>query len=168
MRRSMRKNTMSTRFALAVVIATIAVFGISCHRSPNGEVSADAAAAQFLLAFLEAHDKKDLEAEKVLVDWDDITEQSKEHFLRETLQYAVETNMVSAKIEEIPGLTPQFVAMYNIPPEKFLVVDYTDSRGEVRVKYPIGRKEGRYYFAMYGLTREARERNNKKFQSNNK
>jgi len=30
---------MSTRFALVVVIATIAAFGISCHRSANGEMS---------------------------------------------------------------------------------------------------------------------------------
>lgn len=156
------------RLSLALILVTLSVFEIQgCRRSANVEMPADSAAAQFLKDYLDAHNKKDLEAEKALVDWDDITEQSREHCLRETIEYDVKTRIASAKIEEIPGLTPRFAAKYNIPPEKFLVVVYADSRGDITMKYPIGRKEGRYYFALFGLTPEAMRRNSKQLQTNN-
>lgn len=157
------------RLSLAVLLVTCAVFEIQgCRRSANVEMPADSAAAQFLQAYLDAHNKKDLEAEKALVDWDDITEKSREHCLRETVGYDVKTKIASAKIEEIPGLNPRFAATYNIPPDKFLVVVYADSRGDITMKYPIGRKDGRYYFALFGLTAEAMRRNNKQLQTNNR
>ena len=72
-----------------------------CRRS--GKMPADSGAAQFLQAYLDAHNKKDLEGEKALVDWDDITEKSREHCLRETIEYDIQTNTASATIEDIPA-----------------------------------------------------------------
>lgn len=157
------------RILFATVFAALVVFEIQgCRRSANVEMPADSAAAQFLQTYLDAHHKKDTEAEKALVDWDDITEKSREHCLREMIEYDIQTNIASAKIEEIPGLNPRFAATYNIPPEKFLVVVYADSRGDIRIKYPIGRKDGHYYFASFGLTSEAMQRNNKQSQTNSR
>ena len=119
-------------------------------------------------AFLAAHDKKDLEAEEKLVDWDDVTDHSREHFAREELQSGLGVKITSAKIEDIPGLSPNFVARYNILPEKFFVAVYHDPRGVITMKYPIGKKEGRYYFAMFGITPEAMQRNVKRLSKNNK
>lgn len=151
------------RLLFAAVLAALVLFEIQgCRRSAKVEMPADSAAAEFLEAYLDAHNKKDLEAEKALVDWDDITERSREHCLREMVGYDVQTNVASAKIQDIPGLNPRFAATYNIPPEKFLVVVYADSRGDITVKYPIGRKDGRYYFALFGLTSEAMQRNSKR------
>ena len=152
------------------LLLTLAIGTLGCGRSGNASkaeaasIAAEPAQQEFLEAFLAAHERKDLEAQKTLVDWDDVTQQSKEHFLRETLQYNLDTKITSARIEDIPGLTSRFAATYNIPPEKFLVVVYADPRGEIRVKYPIGRKDGRYCFAMFGLTKEAMRRNNERLK----
>jgi hypothetical protein len=73
----------------------------------------------------------------------------------------------SAKIEDIPGLSPNFMARYNIPPEKFFVVAYDDPRGLITMKYPIGNKDGRYYFAMFGITPQAMQRNLHRLSKNN-
>jgi hypothetical protein len=54
---------------------------------------------------------------------------------------------ITAKIETMPAVPPNFSALYNIPPEKFLVVVYDDPRGAITVKFPIAKKDGRYYFA---------------------
>lgn len=143
----------------------LAVGTQGCRRSNSeaASVAVESAQQEFLQTFLAAHARKDLDAEKALVDWDDITEESKQYWLK-GLQYNLDTKITSARIEDIPGLTPRFAATYNIPPDKFLVVDYADRRGEILVKYPIGSKEGRYYFAMFGLTREAMRRNNERLK----
>lgn len=157
-----------SRFALQAMCAALLISGtLGCHHSANSSQSdADPAQQQFLQAFLAAHEKKDLEAQENLVDWDDITEYSREHFVREYIQAERDSKISSAKIEEIPGLNPRFAATYNIPPEKFLVVVYADPRSNIQLKYPIGRKDGRYYFAMSGLTPEAFQRNARNLKQN--
>lgn len=147
--------------------AVLLVLGtIGCSHKQIASPSDLAAAQQdFLQAFLTAHNKKDLEAQKALVDWDNITDESRDHYLRAYVESNVDTTIKSASIEDIPGLTARFGVTYNIPPEKFLVVVYADPRGDTQIKYPIGRKaDGRYYFALTGLTREAIKSNNERFR----
>jgi len=48
----------------------------------------------------------------------------------------------------MPAVPQNFSARYNIPPEKFFVVVYDDPRGAITVKFPIAKKDGRYYFAL--------------------
>jgi hypothetical protein len=132
-----------------------------CHRSGNRSESdgTDPAQQEFVQAFLTAHDQKDLDAQEKLVDWDDVTDNAREHFIREYIKANEDVKISSATIESIPGLSPKFSVQYNIPPQKFLVVVYEGSRGGKPIKFPIGMKDGRYYFAMDGLTREAFQRN---------
>jgi hypothetical protein len=129
------------------VLLTIALTSgmVGCHRSTNASTP-DAAQDEFLQAFLRAHDKKDQDAEQKLVDWDDVTESSRDHFIGE-LKSGLGVK-IRAKIESIPTVPPNFSARYNIPPEKFLVVVYDDARGPITVKFPIAKKDGRYYFAL--------------------
>lgn len=148
-----------------LVLAMLISGTLGCHHAANS-FGSDLAQQDFLQKFLTAHDKKDLEAQKKLVDWDDITEYSREHFIREYIQAQLNSKISSANIEDIPGLNPRFVATYNIPPEKFLVVAYADPRGEIRLKYPIGRRDGRYYFALSGLTPQAFQRNARNLNQN--
>jgi hypothetical protein len=123
-----------------------------CHHSGNPNpseaesASIDPAQGEFVQAFLKAHDQKDLEAEEKLVDWDDVTESSRNHFIGE-LKSGLGVK-ITAKTEIMPPVPPGFNALYNISPEKFLVVLYDDPRGVISVKFPIAKKDGRYYFAM--------------------
>jgi hypothetical protein len=89
-------------------------------------------------AFLTAHDKQDLDAEEKLVDWDDVTESSRNHFIGE-IKSGLDVK-ITAKIESMPAVPPDFSARYNIPPEKFFVVVYDDPRGAITVKFPIAKK----------------------------
>ena len=116
--------------------------------SETGSTSIDPAQDEFVQAFLTAHDNKDLDAEEKLVDWDDVTESSRNHFIGE-LKSGLGVK-ITAKTESIPAVPPGFSALYNISPEKFLTVVYAydDSRGPITVKFPIAKKDGRYYFAM--------------------
>jgi hypothetical protein len=45
-------------------------------------------------------------------------------------------------------VSSDFIARYNIPSEKSLVVLYDDPLRVITMKYPIDKKDGRYYFAM--------------------
>jgi len=128
---------------LCVVVLTSSM--AACHNSGNSSIS-DPAQNEFVQAFLTAHDKKDLDAEEKLVDWDDVTETSRDHF-RGELKSALR-DKITAKIEDLPAIPSGFSARYNIPPEKFLVVVYDDPRGAITVKFPIAKKDGRYYFAL--------------------
>ena len=98
--------------------------------------------------FLTAHDNKDLDAEEKLVVWDEVTENSRNHFIGE-LTSGLDVK-ITAKVEDLPAVPAGFSALYNIPPEKFLTVVYAydDSRGVITVKFPIAKKDGRYYFAI--------------------
>ena len=80
------------------------------------------------------------------MDWDDVTESSRNHFIGE-LKSGLGVK-ITAKTESMPAVPSGFSALYNIPPEKFLVVLYDDPRGVITVKFPIAKKDGRYYFAM--------------------
>jgi hypothetical protein len=124
-----------------VCAAALTLPVIGCHHSPNPATS-DPAQDQFVQEFLIAHDKKDLDAEEKLVDWDGVSESSRNHFIGEFRSgMAVK---ITANVESLPALPPGF----NVPPEKFLVVVYDDPRGAISVKFPIAKKDGRYYFAM--------------------
>src|SRR5712671_5005140 len=128
-----------------VCTAALTSAAMGCHHSETVSTS-DHAQDEFVQAFLAAHDNKDLDAEEKLVDWDDVTESSRNHFIGEFKSgMAVK---IAAKVESLPTVPPGFSARYNIPPEKFLVVVYDDPRGAITVKFPIAKKDGRYYFAM--------------------
>ena len=136
----------SPRLVLDFLLTIALCSGIAgCHRSGNAATS-DPAQDEFLQAFLSAHDKKDLDTEEKLVDWDDVTESSRNHFIGE-LKSGLGVN-ITAKIENLPAVPPNFSARYNISPDKFLVVVYDDPRGAITVKFPIAKKNGRYYFAL--------------------
>jgi hypothetical protein len=130
---------------LCTVALSSAMMG--CHHSENPS-SSDPAQVEFLQAFLTAHDGKDLDAEEKLVDWEDVTENSRNHFIGE-LKSGLDVK-ITAKVEDLPAVPAGFSARYNIPPEKFLTVVYAydDSRGAITVKFPIAKKDGRYYFAL--------------------
>ena len=120
---------------------------VACHHSENPS-SSDSGQVEFVQAFVAAHDGKDLDAEEKLVDWDNVTENSRNHFIGE-LKSGLDVK-ITAKIEDLPTVPAGFGARYNIPPEKFLTVVYAydDSRGAITVKFPIAKKDGRYYFAL--------------------
>ena len=133
-------------YLLQVLGATVLISSMAgCHQSGNPSTS-DSAQDEFVHAFLTAHDKKDLVAEEKLVDWDDVTESSRNHFIGE-LKSGLGVK-ITAKTESMPAVPEGFSALYNIAPEKFLVVLYDDPRGVITVKFPIAKKDGRYYFAM--------------------
>jgi hypothetical protein len=141
---------------LLQVLCTVALTSATagCHHSENptpsetGSTSIDPAQDEFVRAFLTAHDNKDLEAEEKLVDWDDVTDSSRKHFIGD-LKSGLDVK-ITAKVEDLPAVPPGFAALYNISPEKFLTVVYAydDSRGAITVKFPIAKKDGRQYFAL--------------------
>ena len=116
-----------------------------CHRAGNAGAS-EGAEGEFAQAFLAAHDNKDLDAEEKLVDWDNVAEASRNHFIGE-LKSGLDVK-ITAKVESMPAVPAGFSERYNIPPEKFLTVVYDDQRGPITVKFPIAKKEGRYFFAL--------------------
>jgi len=131
---------------LLEILCAAALTSAGCHHNSANPSTSDPAQDQFAQAFLTAHDNKDLDAEEKLVDWDDVTESSRNHFIGEFKSgMAVK---IAARVESLPTVPPGFSARYNIPPEKFLVVVYDDPRGAITVKFPIAKKDGRYYFAM--------------------
>jgi len=136
------------RWLLKVLCTIVLSSGMAgCHRSGNASTSAGAE-DEFVQAFLTAHDSRDLDAEEKLVDWDNVTENSRNHFIGE-LKSGLDVK-ITAKVEDLPAVPAGFSARYNIPPEKFLTVvyAYVDSRGAITVKFPIAKKDGRYYFAL--------------------
>jgi hypothetical protein len=136
----------SPRFLFNVLCTAALTSGMAgCHHSGSPPTS-DTAQDEFVQAFVTAHDKKDLDAEEKLVDWNDVTESSRNHFSGE-LKSGMSMK-ITAKIESMPAVPPNFSARYNIPPEKFLVVVYEDPRGAITVKFPIAKKDGQYYFAL--------------------
>ena len=137
------------RYLLQIVCAAALTLGVAgCHRSGTSSASdaTDPAQHEFVQAFLTAHDSKDLDAEEKLVDWDNVTENSRNHFIGE-LKSGLGVR-ITAKVGDLPAVPAGFSARYNIPPEKFLVVVYDDPRGAITVKFPIAKKGGRYYFAL--------------------
>jgi hypothetical protein len=141
----MQKTSKMPNLLNVVCVAALTSGMAGCHHSGNTSTS-DAAQDEFVQAFLTAHDKQDLDAEEKLVDWDDVTESSRNHFIGE-LKSGLDVK-ITAKIESMPAVPPNFSARYNIPPEKFLVVVYDDPRGAITVKFPIAKKDGQYYFAL--------------------
>ena len=129
------------------VILTVALSSgmAGCHRSETAPAS-DSAQDEFVQSFLTAHDNKDLNAEEKLVDWDGVADSSRNHFIGE-LKSGLGVK-ITAKIENLPAVPSNFSSLYNIPPEKFLVVIYDDPRGATTVKFPIAKKDGKYYFAL--------------------
>ena len=134
------------RWAFAVVCTMALNVGVAgCHREGKASVG-EGAEGEFVQAFLTAHDNKDLDAEEKLVYWDNVSERSRNHFIGE-LKSGLDVK-ITAKVEEMPAVPASFSERYNLPPEKFLTVVYDDPRGAITVKFPIARKDGRYYFAL--------------------
>jgi len=133
---------------LCIIVLSSGMAG--CHRSGTSSASdaTDPAQQEFVQAFLTAHDSKDLDAEEKLVDWDNVTESPRNHFIGE-LKSGLGVK-ITARVEDLPAVPAGFSALYNIPPEKFLTVVYAydDSRRAITVKFPIAKKDGRYYFAL--------------------
>jgi hypothetical protein len=128
---------------LCAVALGLAVAG--CHRAGNAG-ALEGAEGEFVQAFLAAHDNKDLDAEEKLVDWDNVAEASRNHFIGE-LKSGLDVK-ITAKVESMPAVPAGFSDRYNIAPEKFLTVVYDDRRGPITVKFPIAKKDGRYFFAL--------------------
>jgi len=128
---------------VCTVALSLAVSG--CHRAGNAGAS-EGAEGEFVQAFLAAHANKDLDAEEKLVDWDNVAEASRNHFIGE-LKSGLDVK-ITAKVESMPAVPAGFSERYNIPPEKFLTVVYDDRRGPITVKFPIAKKDGRYFFAL--------------------
>jgi len=63
---------------VCTVALSLAVAG--CHRAGNAGAS-EGAEGEFVQAFLAAHANKDLDAEEKLVDWDNVAEASRNHFI---------------------------------------------------------------------------------------
>jgi len=146
--RRARANKMPKSRSLLQILCMIALAAdtVGCRRSGNAapseavSASIDPAEREFLQSFLTAHDKKDLDAEEKLVDWDDVTGNSRNHFIGE-LKSGLDVK-ITAKVEDLPAVPAGFSALYNIPPEKFLTVvyAYVDSRVVTTVKFPIAKK----------------------------
>ena len=129
-----------------VVFTVVLISGLGgCKRAEKAAI-AEGAEAEFVQAFLTAHDHKDLDAEEKLVYWDNVTESSRNHFIGE-LKSGLDVK-ITAKVEDLPAVPAGFSERYNIAPKKFLTVVYDDPRGAITVKFPIAKKDGRYYFAL--------------------
>jgi hypothetical protein len=136
----------NARWVFRVVCAIALSLGVAgCHREGKASI-AEGAEGEFAQAFLTAHDNKDLDAEEKLVYWDNVTESSRNHFIGE-LKSGLDVK-ITAKVETLPAVPAGFSERYNLAPEKFLTVVYDDRRGAITVKFPIAKKDGRYYFAL--------------------
>jgi len=133
-------------FITAIVLCAACQGSRSAATPDSGTSSLDPAAREFVDAFLKAHEAKDLEAEKKLVDWDNASEREKDHFLADPLKASLEVK-VTASLEEIQNTKP-FAGRYNLTPDKLLVLVFDEPRGSITVKYPIGKMDGKYYFAL--------------------
>jgi len=83
-----------------------------CHRSGNASTSAGAE-DEFVQAFLTAHDSRDLDAEEKLVDWDNVTENSRNHFIGE-LKSGLDVK-ITAKVEDLPAVPAGFQRTLQYP-----------------------------------------------------
>jgi hypothetical protein len=104
---------------------------------------------EFLRAFLAAHDRKDLETAKTLVDWDEAVDDYKAHFIRVELEGHSKEFIKSIGISPLPKVSPEYWGKFNHAPDAMLAVEYenrnTQGRGNL---YPIGEKDGKYLIAL--------------------
>lgn len=104
---------------------------------------------EFLRAFLTAHDKKDLEAAKALVDWDEATDDYKSHFIRVDLEGHKTEFIKAIGIVPLPNVPAEYWTKFNHAPDAMLAVEYEDPRTQGRANlYPIGGKDGKYLIAL--------------------
>jgi hypothetical protein len=94
------------RSLLKVLCAVVLSSGMAaCHRSGNTSTS-EGAEGEFVQAFLTAHDNKDLDAEEKLVHWDDVTENSRNHFIGD-LKSGLDVK-ITAQVENLPAVACWF------------------------------------------------------------
>lgn len=99
--------------------------------------------------FLAAHDKGDLEAAKALVDWDDVSDGYKAHFIRVELEGHKKEFIKSIGFSPLPRVASEYWDKFNLKPEIFLSVEYDDPQTPGRSRlYPIGEKDGHYLIAL--------------------
>jgi hypothetical protein len=107
-----------------------------------------------MVAFLDAHERGDLEAEEALVDWEGVTPSYKASFIKNELQDGLRHRILAIDIADITNLLDTLALwewrhiVYNITPEKLLMVQYGGSRTNHPNLYPIAQKDGRYYLVV--------------------
>ena len=133
---------------LLVVMAAGAVL-VGCRKPtlirPGGTLQQQ----EFARAFLAAHDKKDLDAAKALVDWDDTTDDYKKHFVRVDLEGHSKEFIKSIGFSPLPNVSAEYWEKFNHHPDAMLSVEYDDPQTPGRANlYPIGEKDGKYLIAL--------------------
>lgn len=135
-------------------LASLAILGMACLgwagcRKTIITTKGTSEQREFLLAFRDAHDKGNSEAEKALVDWDDVSDDYKAHFIRVEIEGHRKEFIKSIGFSALPPLPPQYWEQFNLKPDIFLAVQYDDPQAPGRSNlYPIGLKDGRYLIAM--------------------
>jgi len=132
---------------LAVIVAGTALVG--CRKPTLIRPGATTEQQQFARAFLAAHDKKDLDAAKALVDWDDATDDYKKHFVRVELEGHSKEFIKSIGFSPLPSVPQEYWEKFNHHPDVMLAVEYDDPQTPGRANlYPIGEKGGKYLITL--------------------
>lgn len=136
---------MKTARSLIPLLALLCAAG--CQKAQVGS-GGTPGQRELMQAFLAAHDKGDLEAEKALVDWEGVSEGYKNHFTEHELKDGLQHRIFAIDIVALPDVGPGPFQGYNLTPEKFLAVQYGGTRADKQNLYPIGQKDGRYYITL--------------------
>ena len=132
----------------------MAALGLTCFywsgcRKTKVTTEGTAEQRELLRAFLLAHDKGDLEAAKALVDWDDVSDGYKAHFIRVELEGHTKEFIKSIGFSPLPPVPPEYWDKLNLKPDIFLSVEYDDPQTPGRSSlYPIGEKDGHHLIAL--------------------
>jgi hypothetical protein len=119
-----------------------------CREKPHVGTGGTPEQRELMQAFLDAHEKGDLQAEEALVNWDGVTEAYKAHFIEHQLQDGIKHRILSINIADLPDGAQERFKGYSSTPEKFLEVQYGGSRTDKANLSPISQKDGRYYIVL--------------------
>ncbi|HWZ96356.1 MAG TPA: hypothetical protein VN025_01205 [Candidatus Dormibacteraeota bacterium] len=140
---------MKQKAGIALALLGLACFLLTGCRKTKISAEGSPEQQELMLAFLAAHDKGDLEAAKALVDWDGVSDDYKEHFIRVDLQGYTKEFIKSIGFSPLPALRPEYWDKFNLRPDIFLAVEYGDPKTPGRSNlYPIGEKDGHYLIAL--------------------
>ena len=132
----------------STLLAASVICLVGCREKAHVGTHGTPAQRDLAQAFLEAHDKGDLEAEEALVDWDGIAPAYKAHFIEHQLRDGLRLRILAIDIQDLPRMGAEYFQGYNLTPEKFLLVQYGGSRSDKANLYPIGQRDGRYYLVL--------------------
>jgi hypothetical protein len=137
------------RGATGLLILVAALFnGTGCRPKTHIGNGGTPEQRELMQAFLEAHDKGDLQAEEALVNWEGVTAAYKAHFIEHELKDGLRLPILSIDVVNLPDIGMEHFQSYSSTPEKFLQVHYGGSRSDKANLYPIGKKDGRYYIVL--------------------